>query len=99
MFASESEHAKGLFKINFGHNHFLCEPIYKIFVALFRTFGLQKIDMVIFFLWCFIKVRFLKMQFLKDGVQTVGKVALHLKFTAVDLPTLWTNRLQQQRYN
>ena len=39
--------------------------------------GLQKDDMVIFFLWCFRLVVFqksevLKMQFLTDGVQTVG---------------------------
>ena len=31
-----------------------------------------KDGMVIFFLWCFRKVIFRKMQFLKDGVQTVG---------------------------
>ena len=55
----------------FGHNYLISEPIFKIFVALFRTHELQKADMVIFFLWCFRKVRFRKMQFLKDGVQTV----------------------------
>ena len=55
----------------FGHNYFISEPIFKIFVALFRTYGLQKDGMVIFFLMCFRKVRFRKMQFLKDGVQTV----------------------------
>ena len=43
-------------------------------MALFRTHGLQKDDMVILSLWCFIKVRFRKMQFLKDGVQTVAFV-------------------------
>ena len=41
-------------------------------MALFRTHELQKDGMVIFFLWCVRKVRFRKMQFLKDGVQTVG---------------------------
>ena len=40
-------------------------------MALFRTHELQKDGMVIFFLWCFRKVRFRKLQFLKDGVQTV----------------------------
>ena len=55
----------------FGYNYFISEPISKLFVALFRTHELQKDGMVIFFLWCFRKVRFRKMQFLKDGVQTV----------------------------
>ena len=49
----------------------MSEPIFKICVALFRTHELQKDGMDIFFLWCFRKVRFRKMQFLKDGVQTV----------------------------
>ena len=56
----------------FGHNYFISEPIFKLFVTLFRTQELQKDDMVIFCLWCFRKVRFRKMQFLKDGVQTVA---------------------------
>ena len=55
-----------------GHNYFISEQIFKLFMALFRTHELQKDGMVIFFLWCFRKVRFQKMQFLKDGVQTVG---------------------------
>ena len=54
----------------FGHNYLISEPIFKLFVALFRTHELQKEDTVIFFLWCFRKVRFRKMQFLKDSVQT-----------------------------
>ena len=54
----------------FGHTYLISGQIFKLLVALFRT-ELQKDDMVIFFLWCFIKVRFRKMQFLKDGVQTV----------------------------
>ena len=41
------------------------------FVALFKTFGMQNGDMLIFFLRSFKKVRFRKMQFLKDGVQIV----------------------------
>ena len=56
----------------FGHNYLISEPIFKLFFALFRTHELQKDDMVIFFLLCFRKVRYRKMQFLKDGVQTVG---------------------------
>ena len=42
-------------------------------MALFKTFGMQKGDMLIFFLRPFRKVRIRKMQFLKDGVQTVGE--------------------------
>ena len=41
-------------------------------MALFKTFGMQNGDMLIFFLRSFRKVRFRKMQFLKDGVQIVG---------------------------
>ena len=40
-------------------------------MALFKTFGMQNGDILIFFLRSFRKVRFGKMQFLKDGVQTV----------------------------
>ena len=65
-------HAKCLFKMIFGHNYFISERIFKLFVALFRTHELQKDGMVIVFLWCFRKVRFRKMQFLKDGVWTVA---------------------------
>ena len=57
-----------------GHSYFIREPIFKILVVGFRTHELQKDGMAIFFLWCFRKVRFRKMQFLKDGVQTVGMV-------------------------
>ena len=64
-------------EIVFGHNYLIFEPIFKLFVSLFRTHEMQKDDMVIAFLWCFRKVRFRKMQFLKDGVQTV--VALHVQ--------------------
>ena len=51
-------HVKGLFKIIFEHNYFTTEPIFKNFAAHFRTFGLQNDDIVIFFLYCFTKVRF-----------------------------------------
>ena len=44
---------KCLFKMIFGHNYLFSEPIFKLFVALFRTHELQKDDMVIFFFWCF----------------------------------------------
>ena len=64
-------HAKCLLKCFFGHNYFISEPIFQLFVARFKTHGLQKDGMVIFFLLCFRKVRFRKKQFLKDGVQTV----------------------------
>ena len=63
---------KALFKTIFLHKIFICEPIFKIFVTLLKTFGIQNGDMLIFFPRSFRKVRFLKMQFLKDGVQTVG---------------------------
>ena len=55
----------------FLHKIFICSPIFKIFVALFKTFGMQNGDMLIFFSRPFRKVRFRKMQFLKDGVQIV----------------------------
>ena len=58
-------------KMIFRHNYFITKPIFKLFEATFRTHGLQKDSMVILFLICFRKVRFRKMQFLKDGVQTV----------------------------
>ena len=58
---------------DFGHNYFISEPIFKLFVALFRTHELQKDGMVIYFSWCFRRSRFRKMQFLKDGVQTVDR--------------------------
>ena len=61
----------------FGHTYFISESIFKLFVALFRTHELQKDGMVIFFLWCFGKVRFRKMQFLKDVVQTVDEIKSH----------------------
>ena len=55
----------------FGHNYFISEPIFKLFVAHFRTHELQKDGMVIFFLWCFRKARFRKMQLMKVSVKTV----------------------------
>ena len=42
-------------------------------MAIFKTFGMQNGDRLILFLRSFRKVRFPKMQFLKDGVQTVGE--------------------------
>ena len=40
-------------------------------MALFKTFRMQNGDRQIFFFRSFRKVKFQKMQFLKDGVQTV----------------------------
>ena len=65
----------------FGHNYFISEPIFKLFVALFRTHELPKDGMVIFFFWCFRKVRLRKMQFLKDGVQTVEGFSYNVHYT------------------
>ena len=62
---------KALFKNIFLHKIFICQPIFKIYKALFKTFGMQNGNTLIFFLRSFRKVRFQKMQFLKDGVQTV----------------------------
>ena len=39
---------KALVNIIFGHKVLICEPIFKNFVALFRTFGMQKDDKIIF---------------------------------------------------
>ena len=41
-------HAKGLFKIIFGHYYFIIEQFFLIYTALFTTFGLQKYDMSYF---------------------------------------------------
>ena len=46
--------------------------MFKHFVALFKTFGMQNGDRLIFFLRSFRNVRFRKMQFLKNGIQTVA---------------------------
>ena len=55
-------HAEFLFKIIFGQNYFISEPIFKTFAALFMTFGLQKDDMIIFL------VVFQKSEILKTAV-------------------------------
>ena len=44
---------KALFKIIFWHNIFICKSIFKIFVTLPKTFGMQNGDMVIIFLRLF----------------------------------------------
>ena len=49
---------------------FISEPIFNFFAALFTTFGLQKDDMVIFFL-LFQKSEILKNAVSSDGVQRV----------------------------
>ena len=66
-----------------GHNYCITEPIFNLFVALFRTHEFQRDGMVIFSLWRFRKVRFRKMQFLKDGVQTVVDALV------LAMPNLW----------
>ena len=71
---------KALFKNIFLDKILICQPIFKLFVALFKTFGMQNGDLLIFFLRSFRKVRFQKMQFLRDGVQTV---VLVLYYTSV----------------
>ena len=45
-----------IFKIIFWHKILICLLIFKIFVALFKTFGMQNGVMVIFFLKSFRKV-------------------------------------------
>ena len=49
---------KDLSKIIFWHKIFIFKPIFEIFEALFKTYGMQNGDMVIFFLRSFRKVRF-----------------------------------------
>ena len=39
---------KTLFEIIFGRKFFICEPSFKFCVALFKTFGMQKDDKIIF---------------------------------------------------
>ena len=39
---------KALVRIIFGHKFFICRPIFKIFVALFTTFGMQNDDKITF---------------------------------------------------
>ena len=39
---------KALVQIIFGHIFFICEPIFKVFAALFKTFGMKKDDKVRF---------------------------------------------------
>ena len=46
-----------LIRNRFGHI-FISRPNLKIFAELIKTYGLQKDDMVIFFLRCFRKERF-----------------------------------------
>ena len=47
------------------HKCFICEPIFRIFVALLNTFGVQNCDMVIFFSMPFRKCDFEKCSFWK----------------------------------
>ena len=38
---------KALVNIIFGHEIFVCEPIFKNFTSLYRTFGMKKDDKVL----------------------------------------------------
>ena len=51
---------EALFKIICWRKIFICEPIFEIFVALFKTYGMQSGGMVIFFLRSFRKSEVLK---------------------------------------
>ena len=51
---------KCLFKMIFGHNYFISEPIFKLFVALSRTHELQNDGMIHIFLVVFQKSEILK---------------------------------------
>ena len=44
---------KALNKIFFGHKMFICELIFKISAALFKTFRMQKDDKIILVSGCF----------------------------------------------
>ena len=39
---------KSPIQIIFWHRFFIYEPIFKIYVALFKTFGMQNVDLVMF---------------------------------------------------
>ena len=39
---------KALVKIIFGHKMFICQPIFKVFVAVFTTFGMQNLLLGVF---------------------------------------------------
>ena len=47
---------KALVKIIFDHKIFICRPIFKIVVALFMTFGMQK-DSKMTFCWRYFRIR------------------------------------------
>ena len=66
-----SQWKKPYSKLISGIIFFIYQPIFKVVAAHFMTFGLQKGDMIIFFLLCSRKVTFRKRQFLKDSVWTV----------------------------
>ena len=60
-----------LVKIIFGCIIFICQQISKIFVALFKTFGMPKDDKIKFCLRFFRTRSYAKRQFPKDGVRRV----------------------------
>ena len=62
---------KYLVNIIFGHKHVICEPFFKIVVAPFTTFGMQKANKVTF-VWKYFRTwRYAKRQFPQDGVRRV----------------------------
>ena len=81
---------KALFKNIFLHNFFICQSIFKMFVALFKTFGMQNGDMLIFFSRSFRKVRLGKMQFLEDGVKTVHQENMSVQYIPPQTPLLYS---------
>ena len=65
---------KVLVQIFFGHEIFICEPIFKIFVVLFKTFGMQKDDERKFVKGCLRIWWYAKMQFPKNVVRRVETI-------------------------
>ena len=69
-------HAKCLFKMIFGHNYFISEPIFKLFVVLFRTHELQKDGInAVFERWC------------SDSSRSTTS-EIHLEFSLTSLSTM-----------
>ena len=59
---------KALDKIVFGRKMFICQPIFKMFVSLFTTFGMQKDNKITFCWRCFRTILYAKRLFSNDGV-------------------------------
>ena len=63
---------KALVNIIFVRKIFMCQPIFKFFVALFTTFGIQKDSEITLCCRSSNTRRYEKRQFPKDGVRRVG---------------------------